>query len=114
MRKVSIVMESGCLRCSLEKELQRRFEVSVCGNTDAGADLLRDQPDILVMDLSLPGIDGLTFLKQHKGILPPIIIVLSVLTSPDVLRELAELGVSSVIRRPCTISMVMGQLEKHI
>lgn len=111
MHKVLIIMEQDCLRDALQKELQQNFEVSVCGNAEDGAVLLKNRPDILVTDLFLSGANGLTFLMQNKPHLPPMIVVLSVLTSPEILRQLADLGVTSVIRKPCTVQSVTSALK---
>ena len=111
MRKVLIIMEQDCLRDALQKELQQDFEVSVCGNAEDGAALLKDRPDILVTDLFLPGTNGLTFLIENKPYLPPIVVVLSALISPEVLRQLADLGAASVIRKPCTVQAVTSALK---
>lgn len=115
MRKVLIIMEQDCLRDALQKELQQEFEVSVCGNAEDGATLLENRSDILVIDLFLPGTNGLTFLIENKPYLPSIVVVLSVLTSPGILRKLADLGVTSVIRVPCTLDAITSVLKKpHI
>lgn len=112
MRKVLIIMERDCLRDALQQELQRDFEVITCCNADDGAVLLRDQPDVMILDLFLPGMDGLSFLRQYKPYIPPVTIVLSVLTTPEILDTLAALGVTAVIRKPCTVSEIVSQLDK--
>lgn len=114
MRKVLIIMEQDCLRDALQKELQHEFEVSVCGNAEDGGALLKNLPDILVIDLFLPGTNGLAFLIENKLYLPPIVIVLSALTSLGILRKLADLGVSSVIRVPCTLDAITSVLKDHV
>lgn len=114
MRKVLIIMEQDCLRDTLVSELQQDFVVSVCGNAEDGVALLKNRPDILVIDLFLPGTDGLSFLIQNKSLLPPTVVVLSVLTSPTVLRQLADLGVTSVIRKPCTVKAFISVLKTCI
>lgn len=114
MRKVLIIMEQDSLRDALQKELQQEFEVSICDNAEDGARLLENRPDILVIDLFLPRTNGLTFLTQNKSHLPPMVVVLSALTSPEVLLQLVDLGVTSVIRRPCTIKAFTTILNTYV
>lgn len=111
MRKVLIIMERDCLRDALERELRQDFEVLTCGNADDGAVLLQDRPDMLVLDLFLPGTDGLTFLIRNQSRLPSVVIVLSTFTSSAILQQLAELGVEAVIRKPCTIKAITSALK---
>lgn len=114
MRKVLIIMERDCLRDALQQELQQAFEVIACCNADDGAVLLRDPPDVMILDLFLPGMDGLTFLRQNRECLPPAVVALSVLTTPETLDALAVLGVTAVIRKPCTVREIMKQLENAL
>nr|MBQ8245313.1 response regulator transcription factor [Oscillospiraceae bacterium] len=111
MRKVLIIMERECLRDALQQELQQAFEVIACGNADDGAVLLQDQPDAMVLDLFLPGTDGLTFLRQNRECLPPAVVALSVLTTPEILEALAVLGVTAVIRKPCTVKAILSAIK---
>lgn len=110
MQKVLIVMEQDSLRDALQKELQPDLEVVICSNADEGAVYLRDRPDILIADLALPGTDGLTFLMQNKNRLPPLVIVLTVFVSQQLFLQLERLGVSCVIRKPCTVKAVISAL----
>lgn len=111
MRKVLIIMERDCLQDALQQELHQAFEVIACCNADDGAVLLRDQPDVMILDLFLPGMDGLSFLKHNKSRLPPAVVALSVLTTPEVLDALAALGVSAVIRKPCTVKAMLSAIK---
>ena len=111
MRRVLFIMERDCLRDALQRELQQDFEVITSDNADDGAVLLQDQPDVLILDLFLPGTDGLSLLKLHRAHLPPVVIVLSVLFSRDVLQQLAVLGVAAVIPKPCTLKAILSALK---
>lgn len=114
MKKLLIVMEENCLRSALEKQLAHSFQVFVCDDAHSGAEGLRERPDALILDLFLPGMDGITFLNQNREKLPPVILALSSFISSFVLQKLAELGVSAVIQIPCTVSCVADRLKAHI
>ena len=111
MYKVLIVMEQDGLRDLLLSELQKDCEITVCGNAVEGEELLRYRPDVLILDLFLPGINGFTFLRENRVLLPPVIIALSTLLSPKILRELKDLGITSVVRKPCTVDVVTSCLN---
>lgn len=111
MQKVMMIMEPDSLRDALQRELMQHFEVTVCSNAYDAAALLWEVPDILILDLFLPVMDGLSFLIRNKVHLPPVVVVLSVLTSRDVLQQLADLGVRAVIRKPCTVEAILSVLK---
>ena len=90
-------------------EVPYHFTVSTCNNA---ATLLASKPDALILDLSSTGSDGLSFLSRYASQLPPVVLVLSCVTSPDVLLQLSRLPVDAVIRIPCTVPEVVRRLEE--
>lgn len=115
MRRVLIVMHrEDCLGYAIQKALEREYEVSAANDADVAADMLKLRPDALLVDLFLPGVDGLTFLKQNREALPPTIVALTVYFDDDILNILAELGVGRVIMKPCTVAEVMKKLRESL
>lgn len=76
---VLLVEDDPTMRSTLERALARRgFEVAGCG--DGLAALARwqaDAPDVVVLDLTLPGLDGLQVLEQARrdGLATPVLIL---------------------------------------
>jgi CheY-like chemotaxis protein len=65
--------------------------------------LIRDQPNVILLDLKLPKIDGLAVLKRIKGDSRTSAIPVVVLTSSSEQRDMVEsyqLGVNSYIVKP--------------
>lgn len=114
MRKVLIVMEEGSLRNGLITELQTGWDILACGDAAEGAKLMLHRPEALILDLFLPGVDGLTFLRENRHSLPPAVIVLTAFVSSALLDELAALRITAVVRTPCTVSTVVSQLKVPI
>lgn len=112
MRKALIIMKQDSLQEALLRELGRDFDVLTCGRAEDVPAHFR--PDVLVLDLFLPGMDGLTFLRQRRDELPPVIVVLSMLTSQIVLDTLEQLGVTAVIRKPCTVEAVLSAMRNCV
>nr|WP_315465045.1 response regulator transcription factor [uncultured Rhodoferax sp.] len=74
-----IIEDDPALHTTLQRSLVRaNMHVDVC---DDGAQALRQwqalQPDVVVLDLSLPGVDGLDVLKQARrsGLRTPVLIL---------------------------------------
>ena len=71
--------------------------------------------DVIILDLSLPRMDGHTFLERYKSPYPPIVIFSSSWNEADSKRALS-LGAREFIRKPSTydryVESVCGIIEK--
>lgn len=76
---IFLVEDDSAMRASLERALTRRgMRVSVCADGDqAAAHWQRLQPDVVVLDLSLPGQDGLQVLEGMRAqhVTTPVLIL---------------------------------------
>jgi two-component system response regulator TctD len=63
-----LVEDDPSMRSTLERALSRRgARVTACGDGNQALKLWREQlPDVVVLDLSLPGMDGLQVLEQAR------------------------------------------------
>lgn len=69
MTSIVIVEDNEMNRDMLTRRLQRRgFEVTSAADGELGVRCVREvKPDVVVMDMSLPGIDGLEATRQLKA-----------------------------------------------
>lgn len=109
MKKV-MLLASEEMCDNLRRVLDDKYITLPCSDPTACGELLDLSPDALILNLFLPGTDGVTFLKDHAGDLPPVILALTFFISDSILQELTSLGVSSAILLPCQL----GRLEKHL
>jgi two-component system, OmpR family, response regulator TctD len=77
--KVLLVEDDPSMPTALRRALQRRgMEVDVCSDGRAALDAWkRAAPEVVVLDLTLPGLDGLQVLEQarREGITTPVLIL---------------------------------------
>jgi two-component system, OmpR family, response regulator TctD len=77
--KVLLVEDDPSMQTALRRALQRRgMEVEICGDGRAALDAWnRAAPEVVVLDLTLPGLDGLQVLEQARraGIATPVLIL---------------------------------------
>jgi two-component system response regulator TctD len=79
MTRVLLVEDDASMRSTLERTLARRgMHVVTCGDGAlAGAAWRSSAPDVVVLDLSLPGKDGLVVLSEARdaGMTTPVLIL---------------------------------------
>ena len=104
--KVLIVDDSALVRRSLEKELSRDTDIEVVG-TAADPYIARDKiiqlkPDVITLDIEMPRMDGLTFLKKLMQFHPiPIVIVSSLAKNGSAIAlEALDSGAVDIMCKP--------------
>ncbi len=98
---------------SLAEEVQSSYRVLTCRSGQKAMELLRrEQPDIFVLDLMLPELDGLSVLETAaaEGIRPRILVVTTLFTD-YVLTSASRLGIAYLIRKPCDIPAAAARIE---
>lgn len=113
--RVLIVDDSALVRGVLERGLSRDPELRVVGlahNPYEARDLLvKEQPDVMTLDVEMPRMDGVTFIKKFMAVLPTPTVVLSSLTTrgSTLALQALEAGAVDVVAKPS--SAVAGGLE---
>ena len=102
------------LRVSLEKV---GHQVSAATDMRAAREvLLKELPDLLLLDLSLPDGNGLEFLREIRTTISvklPIIVLSAQKQEETVVRGL-ELGASDYVRKPFAIRELIARISKWI
>jgi len=113
MQSVLIIAPDDAFRTELIKELQKHYRLLYCGNATEGIACFRSiQPDVLILNLFLPGIDGLRMLEMLGDRHPTVTITLSAVYTLYDTQQLLELGVNHMLLMPCTIHTVMHHVVR--
>ena len=71
--------------------------------------------DIIICDFKLPGISGLTFLKQAAATQPGSIkVLISATGSDEVVSEAYRIGVHDFLPKPFTLEALLATLRMHL
>ncbi len=104
--RVLVVDDSAIVRKILERELNAKEGIEVVG-TAADPYIAREQivklnPDVLTLDIEMPRMDGLAFLRKLMAAHPMPVIVVSSLgeRGGPVALEALELGAMDVVQKP--------------
>lgn len=118
--KVLIVDDSSVVRHLLSESLSRSPEIEVVGTaTDpyvARDKILKLNPDVLTLDIEMPRMDGLTFLKLIMKHRPMPVVIMSSLTSAGsaYAMEALQAGAVEVIEKPSGSSSVHENANRLI
>jgi CheY-like chemotaxis protein len=92
------------------------YRVLLAGDGLTGIALARgEEPDVILMDVALPGMDGWNTAEQIKQCpetedIP--IIALTALTLPEDQRRAAEVGVDGYLAKPVALLRVLEEVER--
>ena len=77
--KLLLIEDNTALQTTLQRSFERRgMQVVLCGDGARAIDRwMASVPDVVLLDLSLPGLDGLTVLAQARalGLSTPVLII---------------------------------------
>jgi len=97
---VLICEDSGIYAAALRRTLEYDGDInviSVCGSAEEALAAIRTlRPDLITMDIELPGMDGLTAVEIIMGTRPMPIIVLSSHVGPASHKAAAALGAGAL------------------
>src|SRR5262245_56329339 len=111
--KVLIVDDSALVRHIMREHLSKDPEIEIIGIANdpyAARDILvNKRPDVITLDIEMPRMDGITFLKTFMQVLPTPTIILSALSQKGkkITLEALEAGAVDVISKP-----MLGMADK--
>lgn len=111
MLKLLIADCNEDFRLALADVLQKHCQVLCCRTGNEALEILcREKPDIAVLDLMLPEVDGLTVLERAvaAGVRPKVLAFDSLL-SDYVRRSAQRLGIGYIMRKPCEVQAVAAR-----
>ena len=105
-KKIMLVDDSGMMRTIIRNMLAADANLMIAGSAENGKQALQQlpqaQPDLILLDLEMPEMDGLEFLRVARSQTKAKIIVLSSVAgagSPKA-RQATSLGADAVISKP--------------
>lgn len=112
MRKILIAVSPEDHCANLAARFPRDYCVKCCSDGPAALELLSEEYfDGLVLDMMLPGMDGITILRSAQHHLPPVILAVTAFTSPYMQQQAKDLGVGYMLLAPCSVNIIVTRLK---
>lgn len=116
MSKILVVEDDPSIRELLQYNLEREgFEVKVAENGIKGFEIIEEKwPDLIVLDLMLPGIDGLEIVKLMKNNpnLAALPVIMVTAKSEEIDRVLGlEIGADDYVTKPFSTREVVARVK---
>src|SRR5947208_16097991 len=127
--KVAIADDHALFRTGVKTSLNGRKDIQMVAEAENGMQLLNllkhIKPDIILLDIQMPIMDGLTTLPEIKKLYPEIkVIMLSMHNDHSVISRMMEIGANSYltkesdsvvlfVRRPLNKALLVSSLKKN-
>lgn len=115
MAKVLLIDDEQSIRDLLDTLLQRKgYDVVLAANGQKGLELFRrERPDVIVLDLKMPGMDGLTVLQKIRSLdLKKPVIVLTGAGTAEAEQQVRALGATEYIEKEFSLHRLGDSLRR--
>lgn len=114
--KILVIDDEAQIRRMLRISLKSaEFDVIDAENAETGlAAILRQQPDLVILDLGLPDMDGYQFLVELRGWSRIPVIVLSVRSGETEKVRALDAGAQDYVTKPFSIEELLARIRANI
>ena len=116
-KRILIVDDNLLIRSLVRTSLESRPDLEVCGEASDGMEGVEKdlalRPDLIILDFSMPGINGLQAALMLQAISPDTPIILFTMYKDAILAGLASnAGVSSVISKTEPLTVLADEVQR--
>ena len=117
--KIAIVDDHELVRAGISRLLNQAGKFMVVGTAADAAEALRlvqeTKPDLVLLDLSLPGKDGLTIIPELRAISPTTkILIISMYDEPEYVQAALDRGACGLVSKAATPDALYKAIERAL
>ena len=116
--KILVIEDEEGIRKFMARALESSYEMHLVSNGEDGLNQARwVKPDLILLDLRMPGMDGLTVLARLKGnpqtnAIP--VVIVSVQGETDMLLECQRAGAADHVIKPFDIESLRKVIQRQL
>ena len=114
MERLKLLIAEGTedFRIALAELLRGAYTLRQCDNGITALELMESfRPDVVILDLMLPGLDGITLLQRAVTAgLRPVVLATTRFHNEYVVEAAQELGVAYIMVKPCDVRATVARL----
>jgi nitrogen regulation protein NR(I) len=116
MQTILIVDDDKSIRYSLKRMLEENFSILTAQNGEEGLMRMKESsPDLILMDIKMPGRSGIEVLKEMKSIDPKsLVILMTAYGTTETAIEAMKFGAFDYILKPFPIPQMKELVQKAI
>ena len=116
MRRVLVVDDNPQVRRNLCEALKREADFDVCGEAENGREAIDKanslQPDLIVMDFSMPLLNGLEAVRLLKDLMPNVpVIIYTAHSSQIVETEARSAGAAATVSKSESVAVLVRTIR---
>jgi two-component system phosphate regulon response regulator PhoB len=117
-KKILVIDDEPEILEQVKKRLEaNRFDCLTALDPVTGLARARsDNPDLILLDLMLPGMSGLGVLRELKkdaGLARIPVVILTALGDEEICREAMDLGAAGYLRKTCTPTELLNMVQEY-
>lgn len=116
MQTILIVDDDKSIRYSLKRMMEKDFSILTAQNGEEALSRFSEHPpDLVIMDIKMPGRNGIEVLKEIKSIDPKsLVIIMTAYGTTETAIEAMKYGAFDYILKPFPIPKMKGLIEKAL
>lgn len=119
MEQIKVLISDNSIEFTklFSRFLSLNSDIKIVGIASDGAEtlemLIETKPDVLLLDLIMPQIDGLEVLQRIKGDgQKPFVIIISALSNEEIKRQAIESGADCYFAKPLNLESVLLKIRE--
>ncbi|MFH1428729.1 MAG: response regulator transcription factor [Candidatus Margulisiibacteriota bacterium] len=112
-KKILIIDDEPSVCASLELVLEEDYNITIANTAQEGINKLKDNPgiDLILLDVRMPGMDGLTSLTEIRKVRPDVkIAIVTAGRSDEVQEKIKEHSVNDYIVKPFGVQELLERV----
>ena len=118
--RLTLLLVDDCVaeRELYEHALETEFNILTASRGSDGVNLaIRERPDLVLLDVTMPGMDGwtaCTYIKSHPATADIPVVMLTGTDNVDLTQHAVAVGASALLTKPCPAEQLRNTIRRAL